>query len=70
MFVNLPKNKVAKDVKKSKAKFFWGECEIYQCNAQKRQGLCGKCKDFPCEKLKEWAASENPERIDNLKTLL
>lgn len=70
MFVNLPKNKVAKDVKKSKAKFFGESVKYISAMHKKRQEHCGKCKDFPCEKLKEWAASENPERIDNLKTLL
>ncbi|MCH5199038.1 MAG: DUF3795 domain-containing protein [Oscillospiraceae bacterium] len=55
--------------KSIKGKVFWGECELYQCNAQKEQEHCGKCKDFPCAKLKEWASSENPERIDNLRAL-
>jgi hypothetical protein len=27
----------------------------------------GLCEEFPCAKLVEWSASENPERIDNLK---
>ena len=64
------KEQGCKGCKEIKGKVFWGECELYQCNAQKKQEHCGKCKDFPCEKLKEWATSENPERIDNLKTLL
>ncbi|MCH5321267.1 MAG: DUF3795 domain-containing protein [Eubacterium sp.] len=55
--------------KNIKGKVFWGECELYQCNAQKGQEHCGKCCDFPCAKLKEWASSENPERIDNLRAL-
>ena len=50
-------------------KVFWGECELYQCNDAKRQAHCGKCVDFPCAKLQEWASSENPERIDNLRNL-
>ena len=50
-------------------KVFWGECELYLCNAEKNQEHCGKCGQFPCEKLKEWAAGENPERIDNLRRL-
>ena len=48
---------------------FWGSCELYACNAGKGQEHCGKCPEFPCDKLKEWAAAENPERIDNLRGL-
>ncbi|WP_322199476.1 DUF3795 domain-containing protein [Acutalibacter intestini] len=48
---------------------FWGACELYACNAEKEQEHCGKCPQFPCGKLKEWAAAENPERIDNLRRL-
>lgn len=48
---------------------FWGACALYACNAAKNQEHCGQCKDFPCEQLKEWAAAENPERIENLKNL-
>lgn len=55
--------------KNSKGKVFWGICELYNCNADKNQAHCGKCDDFPCEKLREWAASENQERIDNLRNL-
>lgn len=50
-------------------KVFWGECDLYKCNAQKEQEHCGKCKSFPCDKLIEWASSENSERIDNLRKL-
>lgn len=56
--------------KSIKGKVFWGECELYQCNSQKGQEHCGKCDQFPCFKLKEWASSENPERIDNLRALI
>lgn len=56
--------------KSIQGKVFWGECELYACNAQKEQAHCGKCGQFPCEKLKEWASSENPERIDNLRALI
>lgn len=52
-----------------KGKVFWGECELYQCNAEKNQLHCGKCSQFPCAKLKEWASTDNPERIDNLRIL-
>lgn len=54
----------------SECKVFWGECEIYKCNTAKNQAHCGKCSDFPCAKLQEWASKENPERIDNLKNLI
>jgi len=47
-----------------------GRCELFDCAAEKNISHCGLCADFPCEKLKEWAASENPERIDNLKKLI
>ncbi len=52
-----------------KGKVFWGECELYNCNAQKNQEHCGKCSDFPCGKLLEYAKSQNPERIENLRCL-
>ena len=53
----------------NEGKIFWGDCELYQCNAEKKQEHCGKCVKFPCNKLKEWASSENPERIENLRNL-
>ena len=49
---------------------FWGKCDLYHCNEEKKQEHCGQCAQFPCEKLKQWASSENSERIDNLKKLL
>lgn len=58
-----------KGCKAIKGRVFWGACELYSCNAEKEQDHCGKCKQFPCDKLKEWASSENPERIDNLRKL-
>ena len=57
------------DAKKSREKFFGGEGDLYKCNFHKKQEHCGKCSHFPCDQLKEWAASENPERIDNLRRL-
>lgn len=59
-----------KGCKLSEGKIFWGECELYKCSAEKKYEHCGKCSDFPCAKLKEWASRENPERIDNLKSLI
>ena len=48
----------------------WSEenaCELYACAVDKNLPHCGKCESFPCETLHEWAGSENPERIENLK---
>ena len=41
------------------------DCDI--CKFKTEQS--GKCSQFPCDKLKEWASNENPERIDNLRKL-
>ncbi len=59
-----------KGCKAIEGKVFWGECELYSCCDGKKLEHCGKCGTFPCEKLQEWAKSENPERIDNLKNLI
>jgi hypothetical protein len=48
---------------------FWGKCDIFACCKEKELEHCGKCSSFPCDMLKEWAASENDERIENLKNL-
>jgi len=54
-----------------KGECVWGgRCELHDCAAEKNLPHCGKCDGFPCAKLQEWAASENPERIDNLKALI
>lgn len=58
-----------KGCKLSAGKIFWGECELYKCSSEKKHEHCGMCSDFPCNKLQEWAAQENPERIDNLRQL-
>ncbi len=58
-----------KGCKAIQGKVFWGECELYQCNKSRKQSHCGQCSEFPCDKLNEWASSENPERIDNLRNL-
>lgn len=55
--------------KEIKGKVFWGECDFFKCNSQKQQEHCGKCSQFPCDMLKQWASSENPERIDNLRKM-
>ncbi len=43
-----------------------GRCDLYDCAEKKRVPHCGKCPDFPCATLKEWASGENGERIQNL----
>ena len=52
-----------------RGKVFWGECDLYKCCIEKNKNNCGKCGIFPCGKLKEWAANENEERIQNLVEL-
>ena len=52
---------------------FWGTCDLFACAAGKNLLHCGKCGDFPCEKLVDAHKSENPDgkgiEIENLKTL-
>lgn len=51
---------------------FWskdGTCDLYACASGKEHPHCGKCGNFPCEMLKEWASGENGERIENLRSL-
>jgi hypothetical protein len=50
----------------NKGKIFWGECDLYKCCMDKKLSNCSECNVFPCEKLKEWASTENSERIQNL----
>ncbi|MBQ8741182.1 MAG: DUF3795 domain-containing protein [Clostridia bacterium] len=48
---------------------FWGHCDLYDCAGKNKAEHCGRCSSFPCDKLKEWASGENPERIQNLINL-
>ncbi|MCL2488828.1 MAG: DUF3795 domain-containing protein [Oscillospiraceae bacterium] len=52
---------------------FWGNCALYLCAAEKKLPHCGKCPEFPCEKLMDAHKAENPEgngiEIENLKML-
>lgn len=56
-----------------KGKPFWsneGTCDLYACANGKNLHDCGKCGEFPCEMLQEWANNEegeNGQRIKNLK---
>lgn len=52
-----------------KGNIFWGTCDLYKCCAEKQHDHCGQCAAFPCEMLRSWAESENPERIENLRKL-
>ena len=47
MFVNLPKNKVAKDVKKSKAKFFGESVKYISAMQKKGKSIAANAKIFP-----------------------
>ena len=59
-----------KGCRANKGQIFWGSCDLYKCCAAKGLAHCGHCGDFPCDMLREWASSENPERIDNLRKLM
>ena len=55
-----------------KGKPFWAKdgdskCDLYQCAENKNLPHCGKCKEFPCGMLEEWAKEGDGERIRNLK---
>jgi hypothetical protein len=61
-----------------KGKTFWAgdtACELYNCADIKNLQNCGKCSDFPCATLEEWASGtddttglpENRQRIKNLQ---
>ncbi|MBQ2881008.1 MAG: DUF3795 domain-containing protein [Clostridia bacterium] len=48
-------------------KCIWnGRCDLYDCCSNQNLYNCGKCSQFPCKTLKNWAENENPERIQNL----
>jgi hypothetical protein len=49
---------------------FWssdGVCDLYACASGKQLHNCGKCGEFACGMLTEWAANENGDRIENLR---
>lgn len=50
---------------------FWGECKVKGCCEEKSQEHCGKCTQFPCEQLHEFAYAEqegdNGIRLDQCK---
>ncbi len=55
----------------AKGKMFWGECELAKCCVGKELQHCGKCDEFPCDKLKAFSYDEkqgdNGQRIRNLE---
>ena len=57
-----------------KGRPFWGECDnLYDCVVSKDLPHCGKCGDFPCQKLIDVHKAENPDgngiEIENLRAL-
>jgi hypothetical protein len=50
---------------------FWGECPISKCCAEKNLEHCGRCPDFVCRNLHNFAYDrehgDNGQRIENLK---
>ena len=62
--------KGCKGCRANEGAIFWGACDLYKCCISKNLAHCGVCADFPCSMLQEWASSENPERIDNLRRLV
>ena len=57
-----------------KGECVWGgRCELYDCAMGKNLPHCGKCEDFPCQKLIDAHKGENPENweepIENLIAL-
>ena len=55
--------------RENKGVIFWGKCDVFSCCDKNKLDHCGRCEDFPCDMLREFASSENPERIDNLNKL-
>jgi len=57
-----------------KGECVWGgRCELHDCVTEKNLPHCGKCDNFPCEKLEEAHRNENPDgngiEIENLRNL-
>jgi hypothetical protein len=53
------------------AKMFWGECRVSKCCGNKGHEHCGKCTNFACAALNEFAydpvQGDNGARLENLK---
>ena len=57
-----------------RGKCVWGErCELFDCVITKNLPHCGKCEDFPCQKLIDAHKGESHENweepINNLRAL-
>ena len=56
-----------------RGKPFWGDCDLFACADGKALAHCGKCGEFPCEKLIAAHKNENPNgngiEIQNLMNL-
>ncbi len=58
-----------------KGKPFWSGgtvCDLYDCAGKREIHNCGKCGEFPCGMLTDWAFMEEGEnglRIENLRSL-
>jgi len=57
-----------------KGECVWGgRCGLYDCVEEKGLPHCGKCNEFPCQKLIDAHKNENPNgngiEIENLKAL-
>ena len=53
---------------------FWAEqnncvCDLYECAGNKGLPHCGKCGEFPCDMLEEWAKEGDGEGIRNLQMM-
>ena len=50
---------------------FWGECAVKSCCEGKELENCGRCGDFPCEVLNQFAydkeQGDNGRRIEQCK---
>lgn len=50
-----------------------GRCELFDCATEKKLPHCGKCDNFPCQKLIDAHKNENPNgngiEIENLRAL-
>lgn len=52
----------------AEGKLFWGECEVAKCCIAKGHSHCGRCREFPCAVLHEYA--HHPEQGDKGKRIL
>ena len=57
----------------AEGKMFWGECRVATCCIARGLAHCGKCAEFPCDVLNEFAYSaehgDKGQRIERLRAL-